>query len=204
MQIVKNADGSYRSVVDAAITDTDLHHSPAADGKVWFVKDGLLQSYDIAAKAVQATTVRPDLDVTGYSWENGTLAGLGTGPDGKIYTGGYLTGGTGVYDPLHGDADDNHPDTKTRTGLNQTDSLLAHDGKLYIGVYRRPGCTATSRAAHGRRSCSTPAAPRATRPPTAVRARARRRRTAPTHWPARPTGPSTWERCRSTASAAAR
>ncbi|MGV9359517.1 hypothetical protein [Amycolatopsis sp. NPDC003731] len=172
LQVVKNADGSYRSVVDATITDTDLHHSPAADGKVWFVKDGLLQSYDIATKAVQATAVRPDLDVTGYSWENGTLAGLGagpdgtrifkyspatgasstrlvtgtpvlpaainalgTGPDGKIYTGGYLTGGTGVYDPLHGDADDNHPDTKTRTGLNQTDSLLAHDGKLYIGVY---------------------------------------------------------------------
>ncbi|WP_410568015.1 hypothetical protein [Amycolatopsis sp. cmx-4-61] len=172
LQVVKNADGSYRSVVDAAITDTDLHHSPAADGKVWFVKEGLLQSYDIATKAVQPTSVRPDLDVTGYSWENGTLTGLGgapdgtrifkyspatgtsstrlvsgtpvlpaainalgTGPDGKIYTGGYLTGGTGVYDPRHGDADENHPDTPTRTGLNQTDSLLGHDGKLYIGVY---------------------------------------------------------------------
>ncbi|MFB9682655.1 hypothetical protein [Amycolatopsis plumensis] len=172
LQVVKNTDGSYRSVVDATITDTDLHHSPAADGKVWFVKDGLLQSYDIATKTVQATAVRPDLDVTGYSWENGTLAGLGagpdgtrifkyspatgasstrlvtgtpvlpaainalgTGPDGKIYTGGYLTGGTGAYDPLHGDADENHPDAKTLTGLNQTDSLLAHDGKLYIGVY---------------------------------------------------------------------
>ncbi|MBE8520324.1 hypothetical protein ILP97_22980 [Amycolatopsis sp. H6(2020)] len=128
LQVVKNADGSYRSVVDAAITDTDLHHSPAADGKVWFTKDGLLHSYDIATKAVQPTAVRPDLDVTGYSWENGTLVGLGaapdgtrifkytpatgasstrlvpgtpvlpaainalgTGPDGKIYTGGYLT-----------------------------------------------------------------------------------------------------------------
>ncbi|MEV6152529.1 hypothetical protein AB0L53_19490 [Nonomuraea sp. NPDC052129] len=172
LQIIKNADGSYRAVTDATITDVDLHHSPAADGKVWLVKDGLLQSYDLAAKAVQATTVQPGLDVTGYTWVDGTLIGLGAagdgtrifkyapatgqwssrvvggtpvlpaainalgaGPDGKIYTGGYLTGGTGVYDPLRGDADDGNPDTPTRTGLTQTDSLLAHDGRLYIGAY---------------------------------------------------------------------
>ncbi len=172
LKVVKNADGSYSSVVDATLTDTDLHHSPAGGGKVWFVKEGLLHSYDIATKAVRATTVRPGLDTTGYSWANNTLVALGSGedgtrifkynpangqastrfvpgtpllpaainalgagPDGKIYTGGYLTGGTGVYDPLRGDADVGKPDTLTRTGLSQTDSLLSHNGKLYIGAY---------------------------------------------------------------------
>jgi hypothetical protein len=172
LKIVKNTNGSYSAVTDATLTDVDLHHSPAAGGKVWFVKDGLLHSYDLATKAVTATNVRPGLDVTGYSWVDGTLVGLGAaedgtrifkyrpesgetstrpitgtpllpaainalgaGPDGKIYTGGYLTGGTGVYDPLRGDANENKPDTAARSGLSQTDSLLSHDGKLYLGAY---------------------------------------------------------------------
>ncbi|TMR89286.1 hypothetical protein [Nonomuraea basaltis] len=172
LRIVRNADGSHTAVTDAAITDVDLHHSPERDGKVWFVKDGLLHSYDVATKAVQATAVRPGLEVTGYTWADGMLVGLGAaedgtrifkyapatgqwrsrvvsdtpvlpaainalgaGPDGKIYTGGYLTGGTGSYDPLRGDADDGKPDTPTRTGLSQTDSLLTHNGLLYIAAY---------------------------------------------------------------------
>ncbi|MGV9376467.1 hypothetical protein ACWDRB_11655 [Nonomuraea sp. NPDC003707] len=172
LRVVRDADGSYSAATDAAITDVDLHHSPARDGLVWFVKDGLLHSYDIAARTVQATSVRPGLDVTGYTWSGSTLVGLGAatdgtrifkyepaggrwssnlvtgtpvlpaainalgaGPDGRVYTGGYLTGGTGVYDPLRGDGDDNQPDRLTLNGLNQTDSLLAHDGLLYIGVY---------------------------------------------------------------------
>ncbi|MGW0195207.1 hypothetical protein [Nonomuraea sp. NPDC003201] len=172
LRVVRDADGSYSAATDAAISDVDLHHSPARDGLVWFVKDGLLHSYDIAARTVQATSVRPGLDVTGYTWSGSTLVGLGAatdgtrifkyepaggrwssnlvtgtpvlpaainalgaGPDGRVYTGGYLTGGTGVYDPLRGDGDDNQPDRLTLNGLNQTDSLLAHDGLLYIGVY---------------------------------------------------------------------
>ncbi|MEV2266869.1 hypothetical protein [Nonomuraea africana] len=172
LEIVRNTDGSHRAVTDAAITDVDLHHSPARDGKVWLVKEGVLHSYDLAARSLQATAVRPGLDVTGYTWLNGTLTGLGAaedgtriftyapatgqwssrvvrdtpvlpaainavgaGPDGRIYTGGYLTGGTGVYDPLRGDADDSTPDTPTLTGISQTDSLLSHDGRLYLGVY---------------------------------------------------------------------
>ncbi|WP_188188436.1 hypothetical protein [Nonomuraea sp. SYSU D8015] len=172
LRVVRNADGSHAAVTDAAITDVDLHHSPARDGKVWLVKDGLLHSYDVGTRSVQATSVRPGLDVTGYTWSGGTLVGLGAavdgtrifkydpasgqwstrvvsgtpelpaainalgaGPDGRIYTGGYLTGGNGVYDPLRGDEKDGQPDTRTLTGLNQTDSLLTHDGRLYIGVY---------------------------------------------------------------------
>ncbi|WP_185949270.1 carbohydrate binding domain-containing protein [Microbispora sp. KK1-11] len=172
LHVVRNADGSYRGDVDAVIGDAELHVSPARDGKVWFVKDEVLQSYDIAGRTVSATSARPGMDVTGYGWAGNTLVALGgaptgtkvfkytpatgqwtsrgvssvpilpaainalgTGPDGKIYTGGYLTGGTGVYDPLHGDADDNTPDTPTLTGLHQTDSLLAAGSKLYIGVY---------------------------------------------------------------------
>ncbi len=161
-----------QAVIETSITDVDLHHSPARDGRVWFVKDGLLHSYDVATKAVQATTARPGLDATGYTWFNGTLVSigasidgtrifkynpetgawtsrvvpgtpvlpaainaLGAGPDGKIYTGGYLTGGTGVYDPLRGNADTSKPDRETLNGLHQTDSLMAHNGKLYVGVY---------------------------------------------------------------------
>ncbi|MET7331748.1 hypothetical protein [Nonomuraea sp. NPDC005650] len=172
LRVTRNADGSYAAATDAAITDVDLQHSPARDGAIWFVKDGLLHSYDIDTRTVRATSVRPGLDVTGYTWSGSTLVGLGaatdgtrifryepagggwsstlvtgtpvlpaainalgTGPDGRVYTGGYLTGGTGVHDPLRSDADDSRPDRPTLNGLNQTDSLLAHDGLLYIGVY---------------------------------------------------------------------
>ncbi|MFI6790617.1 hypothetical protein ACIBG4_25140 [Nonomuraea sp. NPDC050383] len=172
LRVTRQADGSYTAATDAAITDVDLHHSPARDGKVWFVRDGLLHSYDVATGSVQATSVRPGLDVTGYTWSGGTLVGLGAasdgtriftydpatgrwssrvvsgapvlpaainalgaGPDGKIYTGGYLTGGTGVYDPMRGDGDESRPDRRTLDGLSQTDSLIAHDGLLYVGAY---------------------------------------------------------------------
>ncbi|MEU7526755.1 hypothetical protein AB0A74_13560 [Saccharothrix sp. NPDC042600] len=172
LRVIENTDGSHRAVTEAAITDVDLHHSTARDGKVWFVKEGVLHSYDLATRAVRATAVRPGLDVTGYTWTGGVLVGLGaaedgtrifkydpatgratggvvpatpvlpaavnalaTGPDGRIYTGGYLTGGTGVYDPLRGDADDGRPDTATRAGLTQTDAMLTHQGRLYLATY---------------------------------------------------------------------
>lgn len=172
LNVIKNADGTYRATTDATITDVDLHISDARDGKVWFVKDGYLCSYDLAARTWQQTTVQPGLDVTGYGWVGGTLVGLGAspegtkifkytpatgqatthlvqgtpvlpaainalgaGPDGKIYTGGYLTGGTGSYDPLRGDADDTRPDRETLAGLTQTDSMKTINGKLYFGTY---------------------------------------------------------------------
>ncbi|MBA2894647.1 hypothetical protein HNR30_006019 [Nonomuraea soli] len=173
LTVTADGDGTYSATTDATITDAALHLSPARDGKVWFLRDGALTSYDLATKAVNSTAVRPEMDVTGYTWlADGTLAGLGAGtgstkilkyhpatgawsnnaldgtpilpaainalgagPDGKIYTGGYLTGGTGVYNPLKGDADDLKPDTETLHGLHQTDSIQALDGKLYIGVY---------------------------------------------------------------------
>ncbi|SMC50035.1 NHL repeat-containing protein [Kibdelosporangium aridum] len=71
-----------QAVIETSITDVDLHHSPARDGRVWFVKDGLLHSYDVATKAVQATTARPGLDATGYTWFNGTLVSIGASIDG--------------------------------------------------------------------------------------------------------------------------
>ncbi|MEV0999977.1 hypothetical protein [Nonomuraea sp. NPDC050202] len=172
LRVVREADGSYAAVTDTTITDVDLRHSPARDGKVWFVKEGVLHSYDVGTRSVQATSVRPGLDVTGYTWSGGTLVGLGAtvdgtriftydpatggsssrlvsgapvlpaainalgaGPDGRVYTGGYLTGGTGIHDPLRSDGDDSRPDTPTLGGLSQTDSVLAHDGRLYLGAY---------------------------------------------------------------------
>lgn len=62
------------------------------------------------------------------------MRAVGAGPDGKIYSGGYLTGGTGVYHPLQGDTNDGAPDVMLR-GLSQTDSILGHNGKVYFGNY---------------------------------------------------------------------
>ncbi|HEX6684251.1 MAG TPA: hypothetical protein VF062_15715 [Candidatus Limnocylindrales bacterium] len=72
--------------------------------------------------------------VQGTPTQPTSLNAVGTGPDGLIYTGGYLTGGTGVYNPLHGDSNDNQPDT-VHYGLSQTDSMTAYNGKLYLGNY---------------------------------------------------------------------
>jgi hypothetical protein len=179
-RLIMSIDGSLvvmnGTTVEATIPGGGIHHSPARNGKVWFTKDDLLHSYDIATKTVQATGISPGLDATGYTWLGDTLVALGAsidgtkifkyntttaqwssrvvagtpllpaainavgaGPDGKIYTGGFLTGGTGVYDPMLGDTNDTKPDTLTANGLTQTDSLLAHNGKLYIGTYPSAG-----------------------------------------------------------------
>lgn len=72
--------------------------------------------------------------VTGTPLQPTNINSVGTGPDGKIYSGGYLTGATGVYVPMRGDANDLSPETVHR-GLSQTDSMLAVGTKLYFGNY---------------------------------------------------------------------
>lgn len=72
--------------------------------------------------------------VTGTPLQPTNINSVGAGPDGKVYTGGYLTGATGVYSPLRGDANDLTPETVHR-GLSQTDSMLAVGDKLYFGNY---------------------------------------------------------------------
>lgn len=58
------------------------------------------------------------------------LHNVASGPDGRIYTSGYVSGGVGIYDPL----------TEKREffgGIGQAESMT-HDGKhIYFGVYPR-------------------------------------------------------------------
>ncbi|KAB8192321.1 hypothetical protein FH608_026995 [Nonomuraea phyllanthi] len=66
---------------------------------------------------------------------DGTLTGqpvsirsLGTGPDGRIYAGGFFTGGLAAYDPATGE-------TENWPNVGQSEGMVTHNGKLYLGVY---------------------------------------------------------------------
>jgi hypothetical protein len=53
---------------------------------------------------------------------------LGAGPDGRVYAGGFFTGGLAAYDPATGEAV-NWPN------VGQSEGIVTHKGKLYLGVY---------------------------------------------------------------------
>lgn len=57
-----------------------------------------------------------------------TIASIKKGPDGKIYSGGYLSGGVGVYSPLDGSVAE-------YKGIGQTDTMCVIGYKMYFGVY---------------------------------------------------------------------
>jgi outer membrane protein assembly factor BamB len=50
--------------------------------------------------------------------------------DGRLWIGGYLAGGTGIYDPETGK-------TENRRGMSQTESAVCLGDKMYFGVYPR-------------------------------------------------------------------
>ncbi|GGD52280.1 carbohydrate binding domain-containing protein [Paenibacillus nasutitermitis] len=52
------------------------------------------------------------------------------GADGKIYSSGYLTGGTGIYTPLRSDLN-----TPTLRGVEQAEGMTTLNGKNYFGGY---------------------------------------------------------------------
>ncbi|MDR6551904.1 carbohydrate binding domain-containing protein [Paenibacillus qinlingensis] len=58
-----------------------------------------------------------------------SIRSMTEGPDGKIYTAGYLTGGLGVYSPIRGDLDE------TKFGFGQAENMITYNDKLYQGVY---------------------------------------------------------------------
>ncbi|RKN84945.1 carbohydrate binding domain-containing protein [Paenibacillus ginsengarvi] len=62
------------------------------------------------------------------------LTVIGTGPDGNVYSAGFLGGGLGMYKPFLGDANDEAPDTIYR-GIGQAESIQNLNGNMYIGVY---------------------------------------------------------------------
>ena len=51
------------------------------------------------------------------------------GPDGKIYSSGYLTGGIGVYTPLRSDGNVEFK------GMGQCENMISGGNKMYFGVY---------------------------------------------------------------------
>ncbi|MGW4796062.1 hypothetical protein ACWEPC_26945, partial [Nonomuraea sp. NPDC004297] len=57
-----------------------------------------------------------------------SVRALGTGPDGRLYAGGFFTGGLAAYDPATGESE-NWPD------VGQSEGIVTHKGKLYLGVY---------------------------------------------------------------------
>jgi hypothetical protein len=59
---------------------------------------------------------------------------VSVGPEGKIYTSGFLTGGMGVYNPLRGDGNDATSDMMFK-GISQVDRMEPYNGKMYFGVY---------------------------------------------------------------------
>ncbi|MFI9553103.1 hypothetical protein [Nonomuraea endophytica] len=160
------------AAVEAEIPGTAPELSEARDGKVYFLKDGTLHTYDLATRAQTSLGVSPAMEVTRFGWVGGTLVAVGSadnrarlfkytpatgqtrsveiagapilpaainsiagGPDGKVYSGSYLTGGTGVYDPIRGDTANLTADLMHRGGVSQTDAMLSHDGKLYLATY---------------------------------------------------------------------
>ncbi|WP_127587291.1 hypothetical protein [Paenibacillus koleovorans] len=59
-----------------------------------------------------------------------TIESIARGADNKIYSSGYLNGGTGVYTTMRSDLN-----TPTLRGVGQAEGITSLNGKLYYGVY---------------------------------------------------------------------
>ncbi|MFE3449400.1 hypothetical protein ACFXJ8_10745 [Nonomuraea sp. NPDC059194] len=66
---------------------------------------------------------------------DGTLTGqpvsirsMAVGPDGRVYGGGFFTGGLAAYDPATGEK-------QFWPNVGQSEGMVTHQGKLYLGVY---------------------------------------------------------------------
>ncbi|MFK7692976.1 carbohydrate binding domain-containing protein [Paenibacillus sp. HJGM_3] len=58
-----------------------------------------------------------------------SIRSVASGPDGNIYSSGYLTGGLGKYQPIRSDL------TDTMYGFGQAEAMMSYNGKLYQGIY---------------------------------------------------------------------
>ncbi|NUT45443.1 MAG: hypothetical protein HOV86_36180 [Thermoactinospora sp.] len=82
---------------------------------------GLMFRYNPAtgAKSFVQTAIKGEpIDVTA----------LAEGPDGRMYAGGFLNGGFAALDPETGAREEFHT-------FSQSEDMIAHDGKLYVGAY---------------------------------------------------------------------
>ena len=68
------------------------------------------------------------VDLTDVPSEPTPIQSIFRGPDGRIYTGGYLTGGVGAYDPK---ADK----SEQLGGLSQSEDMTSIGNTIYFGVY---------------------------------------------------------------------
>ncbi|MEV0148014.1 MULTISPECIES: hypothetical protein [unclassified Nonomuraea] len=57
-----------------------------------------------------------------------SIRSMGVGPDGRIYAGGFFTGGLAAYDPATGAS-------QFWPNVGQSEAIVTHKGKLYLGVY---------------------------------------------------------------------
>jgi len=86
-------------------------------GRIWLARTSTVNGHTEAA-ALEAAPVAQ------------TISSILAGPDGKIYASGYLTGGTGVYDP-------EKPGVVSPTlrGAAQCEGMTHLNGRLYFGAY---------------------------------------------------------------------
>ncbi|WP_219471820.1 hypothetical protein [Nonomuraea rhizosphaerae] len=57
-----------------------------------------------------------------------SIRSMGVGPDGRVYAGGFFTGGLAAYDPATGES-------QFWPNVGQSEGIVTHKGKLYLGVY---------------------------------------------------------------------
>ncbi|RKD12786.1 hypothetical protein BCY91_11080 [Pelobium manganitolerans] len=92
------------------------------DGLLHFLtKYGEIKKYNPATK--QLITSKIETSPQPYGIQT-----LVTGPDGKIWSSGYLLGGNAVYDPQTGES-------KRLAGLGQAEGMVAHKNSIYFGIY---------------------------------------------------------------------
>ncbi|MCT2583092.1 outer membrane protein assembly factor BamB family protein [Actinophytocola gossypii] len=56
------------------------------------------------------------------------ITAISEGPDGRVYTGGFLNGGFAAIDPGSAEIEEFHT-------FSQSEGMLNHDGRLYVGAY---------------------------------------------------------------------
>ncbi|GAA3404911.1 hypothetical protein ACFFNY_27855 [Paenibacillus hodogayensis] len=67
--------------------------------------------------------------LTGITGVPTDISTVGTGPDGKIYAGGFLSGNMGVYNPMRSDQN------TMLYGISQLEGMVAQGDSLYLGGY---------------------------------------------------------------------
>ncbi|MFD1934046.1 hypothetical protein ACFSKW_21510 [Nonomuraea mangrovi] len=65
---------------------------------------------------------------TGVRGEPIDITAISEGPDGRVYTGGFLNGGFAALDPATGQREEFHT-------FSQSEDMVTHAGKLYVGAY---------------------------------------------------------------------